>query len=108
MNIEANKSRFFELYDKCAELAKPFFASAVCEKGCADCCTSVGRGDIVTLEGLIILKQLKSLDAPVQKEVQKRLKQNRKTKREYKFARCAFLLADNSCMIYPARPLTPP
>ncbi|MCK8602310.1 YkgJ family cysteine cluster protein [Desulfoferrobacter suflitae] len=106
MNIEAKKSRLFALYDKYAELARPFFASAVCEKGCADCCTSVGRVDIVTLEGMIILKQLKSLDAAVQKEVQKRLKQNRKTKRESKFARCAFLLADNSCMIYPVRPFS--
>lgn len=106
MNIEEKKSQLFDLYDRYAKLAEPFFLSAVCEKGCADCCTSVGNVDIVTLEGLIILKYLRSLDSSLQKDLHKKLKQNRKTKKESKYARCAFLLADNSCMIYPVRPFS--
>ncbi len=106
MNIEEKKSQLFELYGRYTELAEPFFASAVCEKGCADCCTSVGNVDIVTLEGLIILKYLKSLDSAIQKDLLKKLKQNRKTKKESKYARCAFLQADNSCIIYSVRPFS--
>jgi len=106
VNIEEKKSQLFELYGRYAELAEPFFASAVCKKGCADCCTSVGNVDIVTLEGLIILKNLKSFDSTVQKDLHKKLKHNRKTKKESKYARCAFLLADNSCSIYPVRPFS--
>lgn len=106
MNIEEKKSQLVDLYQRYTELAEPFLASAVCEKGCADCCTSVGNVDIVTLEGLVILKHLRSLDPAVQKDLQKKLKQNRKTKKESKYARCAFLLADNSCMIYSVRPFS--
>ncbi|MGA7876194.1 MAG: YkgJ family cysteine cluster protein [Desulfoferrobacter sp.] len=106
MNIEEKKSQLFELYGRYTELAEPFFASAVCKKGCADCCTSVGNVDIVTLEGLIILKYLKSLDSAIQKDLLKKLKQNRKTKKESKYARCAFLQADNSCIIYSVRPFS--
>ena len=106
MNMEEKKSQLFELYDRYTELAQPFLASAVCGKGCADCCTAVGNVDIVTLEGLIILQQMKSFDSGTRKGLEKKLKQNRKTKKSSKYARCAFLLADGTCMIYSVRPFS--
>ena len=106
LNFENKKQQLFELYGKYAELVQPYTASAVCGKGCADCCTNVGSVDVTTLEGLIIHKHLKGFDPALQKELRKKLKLNRQTKQDSKFARCAFLLSDNSCVIYPFRPFS--
>lgn len=83
-----------------------FAAGAVCQEGCADCCTMVGNVDITTLEGVVILRCIKRLNPAIQKDLNKKLKQNRKTKKESKFARCAFLLPNNSCCIYAVRPFS--
>lgn len=66
----------------------------------------VGNVDITTLEGVVILRHVKRLDPVMRKDLGKKLKQNRKTKKESKFARCAFLLNNNSCSIYPVRPFS--
>lgn len=106
MNIEIKKQQLFDLYGDYAKITQPYLASAVCRNGCADCCTTVGSIDITTLEGFIILRHLKGLSPTAQKNLNKRLKQNRKIKQEAKFARCAFLQDDNSCAIYPLRPFS--
>jgi uncharacterized protein len=106
LDFEHKKQQLSELYTRYAEVVQPYLASAVCGKGCADCCINVGSIDITTLEGLIIHKHLKELAHPLQKELNKKLKLNRRTKQDCKFARCAFLLADNSCIIYPLRPFS--
>lgn len=106
MNTEEKARVLFDLYDKYAELAQPYTASAVCRKGCADCCTNVGSVDITTLEGWVILKHLRGLAPSTQKELSKKLKQNRKVKLESRFARCAFLQRDDCCTIYPLRPFS--
>lgn len=106
MNIGEKKQQLLDLYGDYTKIAQPYLASAVCKKGCADCCTTVGSVDITTLEGFIILKHLKGLNPTIQQDLNKKLKQNRKTKQESKFARCAFLQVDNSCAIYPLRPFS--
>jgi uncharacterized protein len=106
VDIDHKEQQLFELYSRYSELVQPYMAAAVCGKGCADCCTNVGSVDITTLEGLIIHKCLKTFDIKLQKELHKKLKLNRRTKQDSKFARCAFLLADNSCIIYLRRPFS--
>lgn len=105
--IASKKKQLFELYAQFENAAQPYLQEAVCQKGCADCCTTVGSVDITTLEGIIILQHLQqSLPVHVQQTLQQRLKQNRKTKRQSKYARCAFLLEDKSCTIYAVRPFS--
>jgi hypothetical protein len=66
----------------------------------------VGSVDVTTLEGMIILKHLQDMPASHKKELDKKLKDNRKLKSESKFARCAFLKADDTCSIYAVRPFS--
>lgn len=66
----------------------------------------MGNVDLTTLEGMIILQQMETLPAALQQDLQKQLKQNRKTKQQSKYARCAFLLQNRHCSIYPARPFS--
>jgi Fe-S-cluster containining protein len=106
VDIEKKRQQLICLYGDYVKIAQPYLASAVCRQGCADCCTTVGSVDITTLEGLIILRHLKTLNPKIQKDFNKRLKQNRKIKQESRFARCAFLGTDNLCAIYPLRPFS--
>jgi len=106
VDIEKKHQQLLDLYADYAKIAQPYLASAVCKQGCADCCTMVGSVDITTLEGLIILNYLKALNPNIQKDLNKKLKQNRKTKQQSKFARCAFLQNDDACAIYPLRPFS--
>ena len=52
MDLQQRIQALFALYDRFAETAQAWRQSAVCRPGCADCCISVGRVDITTLEGI--------------------------------------------------------
>lgn len=94
------------LYQQYAESTAAYAATAVCAPGCADCCTTVGNVDVTTLEGVVIWRHLQRLDFALRKDLGKQLKQNRKTKKEARFARCAFLRSNNQCSIYAVRPFS--
>jgi Fe-S-cluster containining protein len=104
--IREKKSKLYELYDAFAESARPFTGMAVCKVGCADCCTSVGDVGATTLEGFLILEHIRTRFSAGQKELSKRLKQNRKDREVSKLARCAFLQKDNTCAVYQFRPFS--
>jgi len=106
VNIKENRTKLFELYAQFEDATRPHLADAVCKPGCADCCTTVGDVDATTLEGMVILGHVQTLPSSVQKDFHKKLKQNRKVKSELIYARCAFLLANNTCGIYAARPFS--
>jgi hypothetical protein len=106
MNLKEKYQELLDLYARFKDEAGPYVASAVCRSGCADCCTSVGNVDVTTLEGLIILKHLQDMPDSHKKELDKKLKDNRKLKNESKYARCAFLKADDTCSIYAVRPFS--
>ena len=105
-NLQEKHRGLLDLYARFEADAGPYVASAVCRVGCADCCTTVGNVDITTIEGIIILKHVQDLPPSSKKELDKKLKENRKLKSESKYARCAFLKADNTCAIYPVRPFS--
>jgi len=95
-----------EIYNRFERDVSEFKKAAVCQIGCADCCINVGNVDITTLEGIIIHERINTLAKPLKAEIQKRLAQNRAEKENNKFAKCAFLKEDNTCLIYDIRPFS--
>jgi uncharacterized protein len=106
MEFQEKHWKLVDLYTQFEEAARPFTESAVCKKGCADCCTTVGNVDITTLEGAVILAHTQALADSARKQLNKKLTENREAKSRSKFARCAFLSEDNTCSIYSVRPLS--
>lgn len=104
--LDEKSPKLTALYDEFEEAVRAAVAGAVCRPGCADCCTNVGNIDAVTLEGWAILTYLRNLPAARQKDLNKRLKENRKHKSASKLLRCAFLREDRTCAVYPVRPFS--
>lgn len=95
-----------EIYASFEAESAPFRSGAVCEPGCADCCTNVGDVDITTLEGIFIQDAVRRLPAAFQKDIRRRIKENRKARGSSPLARCGFLLPNNLCAIYESRPFS--
>jgi uncharacterized protein len=106
VNLVHMRSRLHEIYSAFEAECAPFRSEAVCGPGCADCCTQVGNVDATTLEGIFIQDAARRLPAALQKELRRRIKENRKGRRQSRFTRCAFLLQDNLCAIYDSRPFS--
>jgi Fe-S-cluster containining protein len=106
MDIEEKKENLRELYEQYEEDVAEFKKAAACEAGCANCCIDVEDVDIITLEGIIIRERMATFDRSVQAEIRARLAQNKEEREEGKLSRCAFLRADNTCMIYDIRPFS--
>ncbi|MDD5452203.1 MAG: YkgJ family cysteine cluster protein [Desulfovibrionales bacterium] len=106
MDLEEKKKQLRTLYDEYEEGVAEFKKAAACEAGCADCCIDVEDVDIITLEGIIIRERMATFDKSVQAEIRARLAQNKEEREEGKLSRCAFLRADNTCMIYDIRPFS--
>ena len=80
--------------------------NAACAKGCAYCCTDAGSIDITTLEGLVILEKVRSLNRPQQVKVNKALAADVKKKEKGQRSACPFLMKNKACMIYDVRPFS--
>ncbi|MEW5948527.1 MAG: YkgJ family cysteine cluster protein [Thermodesulfobacteriota bacterium] len=106
MDIEEKKKQLRALYDEHEEDVAEFKKAAACEAGCADCCIGVGDVDITTLEGVIIRERVATFDKALQAEIRAGLAQNKAEREQKKLSRCAFLRADNTCMIYDIRPFS--
>ena len=105
MKIEKRK-KLEELYSQYEEDVAEFKKSAACVKGCADCCIDVGNIDITTLEGIIIHDRLATFEKSLKSEIRAGLAQNKMERENRRLSRCAFLKADNTCMIYDIRPFS--
>lgn len=106
MDLIHKRGRLLEIYSAFETESAPFRSGAVCGPGCADCCTQVGDVDITTLEGLFIQDAARRLPSSFQKDLRRRVKENRKVRSRSRFARCAFLVRDNLCAIYASRPFS--
>ena len=100
------KKLVFALYEKFERLAEPFKEQAVCEKGCASCCTDVGNVGAKTLEGLIILEYLQEWDNQAIEDINRRVEEKRSEKLKSVLVRCPFLDEEASCRIYAVRPFS--
>jgi Fe-S-cluster containining protein len=106
VDLNRGRDRLMEIYSSFDVESAPFRSGAVCEPGCADCCTNVGDVDITTLEGIFIQDAIRRLPAALQKDLRRRIKENRKVRGRSRLARCGFLLPDNLCVIYESRPFS--
>ena len=82
----------------------PYRSGAVCETGCAFCCTDAGRIDCTTLEGLRIRGRIRKMLRPRQLDLKKALKRDMQKRETGLPSPCPFLMKNKVCMIYPARP----
>jgi len=80
--------------------------NAACEKGCGFCCKDAGSIDITTLEGLAIRKIMKEFPRSRQKTLTKLFQQEIKKRENKVIVPCPFLMKNNACMIYEARPFS--
>jgi hypothetical protein len=94
MKIEKRK-KLKELYSQYEKDVVEFKKSAMCVKGCADCCIYVGNIDITTFEGIIIHDRLATFEEPLKSEIKARLAQNKMERENGVLSRCAFLQALN-------------
>ena len=106
MTLKEKKKQLREIYERYEAEARPFKKEAICQVGCAYCCTDVGDVDITTLEGLIIWERLNTLPRPLRQQIQKKIVQNRQEKEQARIAPCPFLKDDDTCLVYDIRPFS--
>ncbi len=106
LDLIQKRRQLLEIYAAYEAESEPCRSGAACEPGCADCCTNVGDVDMTTLEGLFLQDAVRCLPPSLQKDLRRLIKENRKVKGRSRVARCAFLLSDNLCAVYTARPFS--
>ncbi len=94
------------IYQAFETQAAKYKKNAACVKGCAYCCTDAGSIDITTLEGLVILEKVRSLNRAQQVKVNKALASNLKKKEKGQRSACPLLMKNKACMIYDIRPFS--
>lgn len=83
--------------------AAQFKEEAICDRGCSFCCTVVGKIDIVTIEGMILLERLESMPESEVKRISQRLERDRESRRKGKKLACPFLDDQEACLVYDVR-----
>jgi len=91
------------IYQRYELAAGQFKTQAACGRGCSSCCSVVGRIDIVTIEGFLILKRLESIPQPVAKKIFQKLERDRVRRQKGKKSACPFLNTQGECCIYDVR-----
>jgi uncharacterized protein len=106
MDIKAKTKRLQTLYREFEERARVYREAAVCGPACADCCINVGNVDAVTLEGWLILERMKTMEPGRRSRLKANIEENARTKQNATYTRCAFLMDNLHCAIYPVRPFS--
>ena len=106
MDITANKTDLEWIYRRYEADVAEFKRGAFCKSGCAYCCTHYGAVDMTTLEGLVIFDWMALRPRPLRVKLAKKLARNRRAKERGQAPRCPFLLANDTCRIYPVRPFS--
>lgn len=94
------------IYQRYESEASQFKEQAVCGRGCSFCCSDMGKIDIVTVEGIILLERLESMPKTEAKEINQGLERDRTLRRKGKKSACPFLNELGACRVYPARPFS--
>jgi Fe-S-cluster containining protein len=107
----------FRLKEKCNQLSaiyaefdeetKGFRESAVCRPGCTFCCRGPGPIDTTTLEGLVILDQMRKFPKSGRKRIEKAVDKDRRLRENHSYdgyGPCPFLQKNQRCRIYHQRP----
>lgn len=94
------------IYQRYESEAGQFKEQAVCGRGCSSCCSVMGKIDIVTVEGIILLERLESMPESEAKEISQGLERDRNLRRKGKKSACPFLDEQGACRVYPVRPFS--
>ncbi len=106
MDVAAQRRKQNEIYERFEAEASEYKKHAICEPGCAFCCTHFGRVDITTLEGLVIREWINRLRGPLKAKITKALARNKRDKEKGGVGKCPFLNKKNQCCIYDIRPFS--
>lgn len=104
MDIINKQNQLVEIYNRFEKDMRPYKKDALCKAGCSFCCTHFGNVDIITLEGFRIMQYLRGLPKQEQKNLQKKIDNNKKDRENQKTSPCPFLKSDKTCLIYEVRP----
>lgn len=92
------------IYQQFFEKAHAYTQDAICKAGCAFCCTGTGTIDVTTLEGLRILRHIRTFPGALQKNLEKSIAKDRKNRELSRKSSCPFLNKKRNCSIYDVRP----
>ena len=106
MDIDAKVDRLQMVYDRFEAETAEFRCNAVCEPGCAFCCTNMGKVDITTLEGLLIRRHMGKIKRPQAAALSKQLNRDIRKREQGLKNRCPFLQKNKRCLIYTSRPFS--
>lgn len=106
LNIQQLSSELQTIYEQYETQAAQYKEEAVCGPGCSHCCKVAGKIDIITLEGLAMLKAMRALPAAVIKTIRKNIEKDKLLRSKGKKLPCPFLDDAGSCHIYDARPFS--
>jgi hypothetical protein len=106
MTIAEKKRNLLPAYRAFEEAVAEMKTLAVCEMGCNFCCTQMGRIDITTLEGLVILERLEGMSGDIRDELRKKIGRNRSEKEQGLTSPCPFQDSEGACIFYDVRPFS--
>ncbi len=107
LDLKKMQETLQDIYQRYESEAGQFKEQAFCSPGCSFCCTVVGKIDIVTLEGLILLESLESMPKTEAKKIIQGLERDRNLRRKGKKSACPFLDdAQGVCRVYHIRPFS--
>jgi len=106
LDIDVKIDRMRVVYDRFEAETADFRRDAVCEPGCAFCCTNMGPVDVTTLEGLLIRKQMGKLNRARAAALAKQLNRDIRKREQGQKNQCPFLQKNKRCMIYASRPFS--
>lgn len=105
MSLDVNKLKenLQSIYQRYELTAGQFKEQAVCGRGCSFCCSVVGKIDIVTIEGLILLERLESMPEFDAKTISQQFDRDRALRLKGKKSACPFLNDQGECRVYDVR-----
>ena len=106
MYFTEQRKKLHALYSCFENEVRQYRRDAVCGIGCSFCCTSMGNVDITTLEGRIILEQIRRMPKPDSIDLKDRIVANKLAKEKGEKPPCSFQDDQGACLIYEFRPFS--
>jgi len=106
VDLDDKLERLERIYRTFEKKAAVYVSQAVCEPGCAECCTHVGEISVTTLEAYRIRLFLDGLSVFERQAITRKIQINREEKRRSVLLPCPFLKPNGLCSVYAVRPFS--
>ena len=106
MTIEEKRKNLLPIYRAFEEAVEALKILAVCGVGCNFCCTKMGKIDIATLEGLVILERLEGMSGDARDELKRKSERNMAEQERGMTSPCPFQDSAGACLVYDVRPFS--